>query len=317
MAILFQTSVGDSGAWVGALQDLLPHDEFRVWTGNAADLGDPADIDIAIVWDIPLEVLNTLPNLRAMLLLGAGGSHLRPVEELPKVPIARLADPAVAHDMAAYAMAWVLHFHRNLDRYAQQQTQQLWKRHSYPPPANYTVGILGLGNIGGFVADAAHALGYAVRGWSRSGRSHPNATTFGDQPETPDNGLGEFLSGTDALVNVLPLTPATKALVGASELNQLRPGACVINMGRGATFDDEGLIDTLDSGHLSGAVLDVFRREPLGSESPLWTHPKIVVTPHISGSTFPRTSAPLLAANVERVRSGEDPHPLFDPTRGY
>lgn len=307
MAILFQTSFGDLDAWLGALTSLLPDDEFRIWP----DAGDPADIEFVIGWQIPVPEIKKYENAQALLVMGAGVNHLRPVEDLPDIPIVRLVDEAVASDMAAYVAHWVLHFHRHMHRYDQQQSERTWRRHVYVPPGEFTVGILGLGNIGTYVADAAMGLGYSVRGWSRSGRTHPGVESF------DADGLDAFLAGTNALVNVLPVTPETTNLVDADALAQLPSGAVVINVGRAATFDHAALVAALDAGHLDAAVLDVFEDEPLDASNPLWSHPLVRVTPHISGSTFPRSAAKYIAANIKRVRAGEAPFPVFDRERGY
>lgn len=307
MAILFQTTEGDLDAWLSELRSRFPDDEFRVWP----DMGDTADIEFVIGWRIPVADIARCTNARALLVLGAGVNHLQPLEDIPDIPIVRLVDVAVAKDMASYALHWVLHYHRQMDRYRDNEATATWERHHYVAPDTYTVGVLGLGNIGLHIANALLAQGYKVRGWSRSGRTHDGVESFAEAE------LTEFLSGTDALINVLPVTTETTGLVGASTLALLNTGSVVINMGRAVTMDDAAVIDALDSGHLAGAVLDVFSPEPLSQESSLWAHPKVRVTPHISGSTFPRSAAAYIADNIDRIRAGEDPFPVFDRIRGY
>lgn len=307
MAILFQTTEGDLDAWLKGLGDRLPDDEFRVWP----EIGDPRDIEFVIGWRIPVADIARCTQARALLVLGAGVNHLQPLEEIPDIPIVRLVDEAVAKDMASYALHWVLHYHRQMDRYRDNEATATWKRHHYVAPSSYTVGVLGLGNIGSHIAEAMLAQGYNVRGWSRTARTQDGVESFG-QAE-----LTEFLTGTDALINVLPVTPETTDLVDASTLSLLNEGSVVVNMGRAATMDEGAVVGALDSGHLAGAVLDVFRDEPLAESSALWGHPKVRVTPHISGSTFPRSAAAYIAANIVRIRAGEDPFPVFDRERGY
>jgi len=307
MAIAVEMPFDDPDLWIAELRRRLPTEDFRTWP----DIGDATDIEFVVMWKIAADELSELPNLRAILLTGAGTNHLRPITDFPDVPIVRLADETVAKDMAAYAMHWVLHFHRGMDVYRWQQDAENWQRHRYRPTRDFTVGVLGMGNIGGAVADAALALGYVVRGWSASGRQRDGVTTFAaDQ-------LDEFLGGCDALVNVLPLTSDTYRLMNTSRLAQLPKSACVINIGRGGTIDHDALVNALDAGRLSGAALDVFSSEPLPEDSPLWHHPRVAVTPHISGSTHPETATDYIAANIKRLQAGEAPFPLLDRESGY
>ena len=308
MAILFHTTWGDPAVWVDELRTALPAHEIRQWP----EVGDRRDIEFAVTWDIPIEQYATFPNLRAICLLGSGASHLRPVDALPDVPIVRLVDDAVADDMAAYALHWIIHFHRRFDEYRRLQSKHRWQPQRFAPAADHTVGVLGFGNIGQRVARAASGLGYAVRGWSRSPKLDADVDTFCGPAE-----LDSFLSGTDTLVNLLPLTEETRRLVNAQRLTALPRGSSLINIGRGGTVDDDALLQALDSGQLSGAVLDVFRAEPLDPQSPFWSHPLVTVTPHASGAAQPRSSVRYIAANIERIQAGQQPFPVFDPARGY
>lgn len=307
MAIAVEMPFDDPDLWIAELRRRLPAEDFRQWP----DVGDRSEIEFVVMWKIDADALHELPNLKAILLTGAGTNHLRPIDDFPDVPIVRLADETVATDMAAYVIHWVLHFHRGMDVYRWQQDATKWQRHRYRPTRDFTVGVLGMGNIGGAVADAALALGYQVRGWSASGRERAGVTSFaGDQ-------LDSFLKGCDALVNVLPLTSDTYRLLNASRLAQLPKGACLINVGRGGTVDHDALVVALDTGRLCGAALDVFSAEPLPEDSPLWSHPRVALTPHVSGSTHPETAADYIAANISRIKAGDAPFPLLDRTAGY
>ncbi|MEM7286417.1 MAG: glyoxylate/hydroxypyruvate reductase A [Actinomycetota bacterium] len=309
MAILLHSTFSPPGPWIEAFAELLPDDD--VVTLDLVD--DPADIEFAVVWDLPVEEFARFHNLRAILLTGSGGSHLKPVEALPAgVPVVRLVDRAVADDMAAYSLHWVIHFQRGIDRYLAQQTTADWVVHDFIPTDEHTVGVLGYGNVGARVADRLLANGYPVRAWSRSPKPGAPVETF-----TGPGELGTFLSGCRAVINVLPLTPETRNVLDADRLATMPSGAALINIGRGGTVDDAALIAALDSGHLNGVALDVFREEPLPDWSPYWNHPRVAVTPHISGAAQPRSSTSYIAANIERIRRGETPFPLFVAERGY
>ncbi len=161
--ILFHSTFDPPEKWLAELGRQLPGDDIRL----IEDIDDRSEVDFAIVWDLPVEEFASFPNLRAVLLMGSGGSHLRPVEALPEVPIVRLADQSVARDMAAYALHWVIHFQRGLHLYAEQEPSADWTRHPHVAAHEWTVGILGYGNIGTKVAAACQALGFGVRAWSR------------------------------------------------------------------------------------------------------------------------------------------------------
>jgi glyoxylate/hydroxypyruvate reductase A len=307
VALLIHSQTDDA-AWKDVLGKLLPDDELRTWP----DTGDRADIEFIVMFTLSNEELATFPNLRGILLLSAGVNHLRPVEGLPDVPIVRMADQAVARDMATFTLSWIIHVHRAMHRYGAFQREHRWERLEHRPVEQYTVGILGLGNIGRKVADYALAAGYPVRGWSRSRKDHLGVDEF----IGPDE-LDAFLSGTDCLVNVLPLTPATRKIVDADRLSKLPEGAAFINIGRGGSVDDDALCTALDGGRLDVAVLDVFRGEPLEPESPLWDQPGIIVTPHMSGWSDPVSAAPYMVENIARIRAGAEPFPLMDRSAGY
>ena len=248
---------------------------------------DPGAVEFVVMWDMPAEALRALPNLRAILLTGAGFDHLD-VPTLPEVPIVRLVDPAMAADIASYVLSWVIHFQRDFDRFAAASRQADWENDRPARfPRDYVVGVLGTGSIGQVVLDTCAAHGFVTRGWSRS--SH-------------DRSLHDFLRDADVVVDVVPLSASTIGLLGPEEFAALGDGV-LINVGRGATVNTEALIAALD-GELRAAVLDVFDVEPLPSTSALWLRPDVIVTPHIAGRSDPVTGAPIIAANIEVVRAG-------------
>lgn len=307
MAIVISPDPSDAGEWADALTALLPDDKIWRWP----TVGDRAEVEFVAMWVMPLEELATFTNLKAVLLLSAGANHLRPLDSLPDVPIVRLADPEVARDMAAWAIYWLLHFHRDMDRYDAQQGDQHWQRHLYKRTETVTVGIMGMGTIGTHTGAMVRQLGYRVIGWSRSGRPVEDYEMFG-----ADRRL-DFMAQVDFVINVLPLTPETRRIIDADALGAMRPGSVVINMGRGGTIDDDALFAALNSGHLRGAALDVVRGEPLDADAPYWSQRNLSITPHVSGTTFVASAAKVVAANIERIRRGETPFPLLDRTRGY
>jgi len=171
---------------------------------------------------------------------------------------------------------------------------------------------MGLGVLGTRVAAFMRMLGFPLRGWSRSPKSMDGIACFAG-----DSGLAAFLAGTDMLVCLLPLTPDTRGILNRRNLACPPRGASVVNIARGGHLVVADLIELLDAGHLSGATLDVFAAEPLAAHSPLWRHPKITVTPHISAMTLADESMQQIAAKIRRLERGQPVVGVIDRARGY
>ncbi|MEM7215019.1 MAG: glyoxylate/hydroxypyruvate reductase A [Pseudomonadota bacterium] len=273
---------------------------------------DPDEIDYALVWNHPKEDLLNYPNLKAVFSLGAGAEHFTGETELPDVPIVLLSDPAVAKDMAAYALYWILMFHRKFRVYEEQQTDAIWYRHSIVPTSDFKVGILGLGKIGTEIATRISDFGYSVSGWDRKRCELPGIENFeGEQS------IGSFLGANDVIINCLPLTNDTCGFMNSDRFNQMRKGARFLNLSRGAIIVEEDLLGSIDNGHIAGATLDAFTCEPLAPDHRFWHHPNINVTPHMSGATFASSALRLIVENIHRIEKGEPAFPLFDRTLGY
>ncbi len=309
MSILFYSETDAPEPWRKALARGLPEMEFRVWP----DVGMLEEVSYALVWKPPYGLLKTLPGLKAILSLGAGVDHLLLDPDLPpRVPIVRMVDAGLATQMSEYALYGVLHFHRSMDRYSDQQRQRNWRQLPAVPAPQRAVGVMGLGVLGGDFVRKLAVLDFKVLGWSRTPRSLPGVTTFhGSQ------GLHPFLEQTEILVNFLPLTPETTGILGASTFARLPRGACIINIARGDHLNEQDLLAALDQGQLGGAMLDVFRREPLPPDSAFWHHPKIVITPHIAAQAFAELMVSQVIENIRRIERGEPPLGLVDPARGY
>jgi len=193
------------------------------------------------------------------------------------------------------------------------QAEHAWRQVLLPKSTEDTrVGILGLGEIGTWTAQRLRDLDFDVGGWSRMRRQIPGVQSFAGDGE-----LGAFLGRTDILICLLPLTPQTRGIVNANLLAQLPKGAFVINVARGGHLVDADLVAAIDSGHLSGATLDVFHIEPLPEDHPFWTHPKITVTPHVAAISETRIAAQYVANGIVRFERGEPLDNVVDPQRGY
>ena len=309
MAILFYSNVDSGPRWRTQLLRQMPERECRVWP----DIGDPADIDYAIVWRAPPGLLVSLPRLRMILSLGAGIDHvLRDSTRPPGVPIVRLVDPYLTGAMSEYVALQVFRLHRQDVDYQEQQRREQWIEHPQKNAGERTVGILGCGVIGREAGRRLKTFGFDVAGWTRTARQLPEFPTHAGAA-----GLDELLGRSEILVCLLPLTPETEGILNAGTFARLPRGAGIVNAGRGQHLVEDDLIPALDSGQLSAAALDVFREEPLPPTHPFWHHPRIVVTPHIAGITNPATAAIVLCDAIRRFEAGEPVPNLVDPSRGY
>jgi glyoxylate/hydroxypyruvate reductase len=309
MALLFRSSVDSEARWRPQLARLMPELEVRVWP----EVGDPADIDYALVWHPEPGLLASLPNLKLILSLGAGVDHILRDPHLPRhLPIVRLVDPYMTDAMSEYVVLQVLRLHRRDLDYRAQQEAGVWRELEQKNAAERPVGILGFGALGEDAAGKLKGLGFNVALWSRSKKTVPGLASF-----TGAAALPALLERSEILVCLLPLTPETEGILNTSTFALLPKGAAVINAARGGHLIEEDLLAALASGQLSAAVLDVFRGEPLPADHPFWRHPRIVVTPHVAALTHPPTAAPIILDHIRRFEAGRPLRNRVDPARGY
>jgi len=293
--------------WLETLSRELPDMDIQLWP----DIHDPDSVEYAIFWLHDPEDMRRYPNLRAILATTAGVEQFAG-GDYPDVPIVRMSDATMAGEMAAYAVHWVVHFHRKLDTYLDQQAARVWRPIRATATVDFPVGILGFGAIGRQIGKCLAGLGYPINAWTRTGGEETGVTHYQGRA-----GLESMVSASRATVNVLPDTPETRGLIDAGVLASFAPGSIYISLGRGATTIEPDLVSALEGGVLSAAVLDITETEPLPPGSPLWDHPRVRITPHTSGFTRAPTAAPLIAANIRRIQRGEAPFPVYDPRQGY
>jgi glyoxylate/hydroxypyruvate reductase A len=309
MALLFRSSVDSAARWRQKLTQLSAELDIRVWP----DIGDPGEIEYALVWRPEPGLLASLPKLKLILSLGAGVDHILVDPQLPRgVPIVRLVDPYLIDAMSEYVVLQVLRLHRHDLDYRAQQQAGIWRELPQKNAGERPVGILGFGEIGQDAGRKLAALGFPVFGWGRR-----NRTVAGVQTHAGAKGLSQLLPASQILVCLLPLTAATEGILCARTFAALPRGAGLVNAGRGAHLVEEDLIPALDSGQLSGAALDVFHKEPLPPGHPFWRHPRILVTPHIAGITNPATAAPIVLDSIRRFEQGLPLLNQVDRVRGY
>lgn len=307
--LLFGCFGVDPTEWVASLIRSMPDLDIRVWP----EAGLVDEIDYVLVWNAPSGFLQRFSNLRVIFSMGAGVDKLlRDVEMPPGVPLVRMVDPSLVSCMNEFVLLSVLRYHRSLPVYEMQQREKRWEQIMSPLSDDRVVGILGLGQLGGRCAQSLAALGFNVRGWSRASHAIEGVASFHGPSE-----LKRFLQGCEILVCLLPLTPDTRDLLNKDLFEELPVGAFVINASRGDVLVEEDLLAALESGHLAGATLDVFRQEPLPHTHPFWHHPKVTVIPHAAALTQPKTAARTVTENIARDRAGQPLLNVVDLATGY
>ncbi|MFM9926278.1 glyoxylate/hydroxypyruvate reductase A [Variovorax sp. H27-G14] len=293
--------------FVPLLQAAAPELDVVVWPDPAFE-----DADVAMCWNAPPGVYAQMPRLRLVHSIAAGVDNVVAGQALRGLPVCRVVDPKLADGMVQYVLWSVLHFHRKFDVALANQRQRVWQRPMQTPAGECRVGLMGLGKLGGAIARSLLGLGYAVNGWSRSAPDIEGLTVFSGPAAFDD-----FLARTDVLVCVLPLTDATRGILGQRTFDALPRGAAVVNCGRGEHLVAPDLLAALDSGQLRGAVLDVFASEPLPQNDPLWQAPGVIVTPHMATMASSAVVAQQVADNVRRLDAGQPLLNVVDMHRGY
>jgi glyoxylate/hydroxypyruvate reductase A len=308
-ALLFSSRLDDPVAWSNALAALMPDLDIRI----SPALGDPGEIETALVWRPPAGEMAALPNLRLIINLGAGVDPLLADPTIPPhIPVARLGDRKMAQMMSQFVTHAVLRHHRDIAMYGRQQRAAQWRYELPRPSYECRVGIMGLGLLGGAAARALAGLGFAVAGWARSPHRIEGVECFHAAA-----GLDPFLARTEILVVLLPLTRETRHIVGRDALYRLPRGAKLINCGRGGTVDEVALLAALEDGQIAEATLDVFEEEPLPPEHPFWGMEQVLVLPHTASIAIPEISSRDVVENIRRVRAGEALLNIVDRTTGY
>jgi len=226
--------------------------------------------------------------------------------------VIRLTDAGMAEQMAEYVTLAVLRAYREMDVYAAQQRDGRWEPRPRLAKAGFRVGLMGFGVLGRAIASALMPFGFPLVSWSRTRKVPDGITSFAGSDELP-----AFLASSNVLVCTLPATPETQGMLDRAALSQLPRDAHVVNIARGSLIVDADLIALLDSGHLAGATLDVFRVEPLPPNHPFWHHPRVTVTPHVSAATLIPESVAQVAAKIRSLENGEAVSGGIDRQRGY
>ncbi len=287
----------DHKAWSKILKEKLPNVDVEVYP----HVKDNSKITFALCWKADDNILEQFPNLKIIQSVGASIDHITSNQNIgPNTKVTRIVDPCLSEDMYEFVLAGILSHVKQFHAYQQDQTRGLWEQKPYYTISNTTISILGAGQIGGHVATKLALLGFKVKAWSKSDKTLNQVSCFYGQ-----EGLSDTLGQTDILVNILPLTSATTNILNYHTLSQLNAKAYLINVGRGEHLVESDLIQLLDEGHLSGALLDVFREEPLPKHHPFWQHDKIQITPHVAGLTRIESASDIVVDNYNRMMANQ------------
>ncbi len=274
----------------------------------------PEDIDYFVGFRPPPGFLKSLSKLKLVISFGAGVDGFLADPQFPRhIPLVRFTEPALAYEMAQHVVMHALIIHRQQRFFDKAQAEGVWRQIMMPrATSDARMGILGMGEIGGKIAERLAMFGFPVSGWSKTRKKIADVKSYAGAGE-----LNEFLGQCDILTAVLPQTPETINMMNRDFFAKLPKGAWIINVARGSIVVDEDLIAALDSGQLGGAVLDVFRTEPLPAGHPFWKHPKITITPHVAGLTSPYMALAYVETCVRKNEAGEPLGDIVDLDRGY
>lgn len=297
-----------NAALAAALRCEDPSVDVRVWP----DVGDGRDIPYVACGAPPRDLFKRLPDLEVLFSFAAGVDELDFGAIPDQVIVARMVDDTLTGGMIEYATAAVMTIHRDFVAYRDQQSRHEWKRYPQQRAADRRIGILGLGVLGSAIGKHFAAAGFPVAGWSRT-KKHID----GIECHCGAHGLERILTRTDILLSILPTTPETVNLIDRGVLSLLPAGSSLINMGRGAHLVEADLLEALDRGHINAAVLDVFQIEPLPIGSPLWDHPRVVITPHIASGVKADSAARTIVERMRRHAAGMGVEHMVDRARGY
>ena len=299
MKVLLATQPMPAAIFIAAIRARAPDLDLLEYRSSLSD-AELADVDVVLGWQMPPGLPARLPRVRWVCSVAAGVEKLLAPELAPQVRVARVVDREQAAGIAQFVVAMALRHARSLERYEAQQRARDWTRRPLPI-ARHAVGVLGTGAMGGEIAAWLERCGLVVRGWSRR------------SPES----FEQVLAQSEIVVCALPLTAETEGILDARAFALMPRGAYVINVARGQHIVEADLIAAVRSGHLSGAALDVQRREPLPADDPLWSVPGITITPHIAAQPSTETVADQFVASVRALQRGDPMLNEVDRARGY
>ncbi len=267
----------------------------------------------ALIWNAPIERFKVLNKLKGLISLGQGVDHILKNNLIPiNIPIVRIVDPYMAKSMSHWVILSILNFVRDTYGYYNQEKIKQYKSRKEINFLSLTIGIYGVGAIGSVVAKDLYNLGFKVLGWSRTNKEIQGVNCYNGE-----NSIKKLIKNCDIHVCLLPLTPSTKNIFNKLIFAEMKRGSCFINAGRGDHVVEDDLIENCKSGHISSAILDVYRNEPLQKDHKFWEQKNIRIWPHVAAETNPNTAAEQIANAIKCIHKGKLPPNTVNRNLGY
>lgn len=276
------------------------------------NIKDKSVIDFLLVWRPHDNYLEEFPNVKVVHSIGAGVDHMLNSSVNENVYLARIVDHDLKHDMFEHVLSIVLLENKRLLTYMENQLSHEWKPKRYKSSKNTSITILGVGEIGNYVANKLVDLGYCVKTWSQSNKENtPFTHYFGKE------GFLKAILDTDFIVNILPLTKKTVAIFNKNFFNQLNSKPVLINVGRGKHIVEKDLVLALQEEYVLKAFIDVFETEPLPDDHFYWNNNKVFITPHVASVTQADTCIEQIMVNYFRMKNDEPILNTISKEKGY
>lgn len=308
MSIVLVCNQRDPSQWLTAFKKKLPEEKIEVYP----NIDDYNAVTFAISWQHDQGVFLKFKNLKVIASMGAGVHHILKDDTISNnIQVTRIVDDNLTKDMADFVLLNALYSIRNYAFHTANQAQKHWQIKAYLQPSEVKVGVMGFGILGKAAAEKLLMNGFQVNAWSKSRKTHEGVTSYVEEE------LTEFLTNSQILVCLIPITESTKSILNYSNLKKLPQKAHLINVARGQHLVEDDLLKLLDENHLSSACLDVFQTEPLPKDSALWRHSKVLVTPHVASMTDPESVVNQIFENYQRMQKGETLLNKVDREKAY
>ena len=277
MSILFHCTFENSNEWKRKIKSKFKYKKII----SINDKSEFDKVEIAIVWNLPNQILYKLPNLKIIFSLGAGVDHILNLDDYIGTPIVRIKDPLMGELMYYYVLSQILNYQVGINQYKTAQNHKIWRKEILPPfNKDLTIGILGLGYLGSIVGKFLARNNYKIIAYKKTKLKKEKFKIYYNKQ------LSTFIKSSDIIINILPNTKSTKNFINFKFLSLMKKKSLLVSIGRGSTVNERDLIKHLQKNKMFNASLDVFQNEPLPKNSLLWSLPNINITPHVASITL-------------------------------